>query len=172
MNIALIGMMGTFKTSAGKLLAQKLNYNFVDTDDMLTAKYTKKIFGLLPQRESDFRKCEHMVVIDAASLTKTIIACGGGVATVDSNVDRLKKTCTIVLLTADLQAILQRVQKSDDRPLLSGENKLEKITKLMEARQAKYLAAADIIVDNTYLTSQETAQEILQALSNYLVLKS
>ena len=78
-NIYLIGMMGTGKTTVGKLLAQYLGYSFLDIDEVIikiAGKSIKKIF--MEEGESTFRQLESKTLSEVCAYTNLTIATGGG----------------------------------------------------------------------------------------------
>lgn len=77
------------------------------------------------------------------------------------NVDEMRKSGTIVLLTASPETILERVQSSHDRPLLENNKTIEHITSLMQAREQAYQDAADIIVNTDGKSVFEICEEIV-----------
>ena len=100
-NIVLIGFMGTGKTSAGRLLAGRLNRPFIDVDKKIeqeTGLAISDIFQL--NGEDHFRHLEREVISRVARYTNAIIATGGGVVLKQENMVRLKNTGIIISLTA------------------------------------------------------------------------
>ena len=114
--------------------------------------------------EEYFRNLETQLLIDMQSKQNVIISCGGGVAMRERNVAEMKKNGKVVLLKADPQTILDRVKDSDERPLLNGHKNVEYIADLMEARRAKYEAAADIVVQTDGKSALEICEEMIHKL--------
>ncbi len=77
-NIVLIGMMGCGKSTIGKILSEKMNYNFVDCDDYLENKYNKKISDCFLVSESYFRDLETVCLEELSKSNKNILSTGGG----------------------------------------------------------------------------------------------
>ena len=82
----------------------------------------------------------------------------------EENVENLKKSSRIVLLTAEPETILERVKHSQERPLLNGHMNVEYIGELMEKRREKYEAAADLIVSTDKKTVNQVCEELIQRL--------
>ena len=82
----------------------------------------------------------------------------------EHNVAEMKKNGKVVLLKADPQTILDRVKDSDERPILNGHKNVEYIADLMEARRAKYEAAADIVVQTDGKSALEICEEMIHKL--------
>lgn len=83
----------------------------------------------------------------------------------DENVENLKKSSRIVLLTATPETTLERVKDSDERPILNGHMNVEYIAELMEKRREKYEAAADIVIATDKKTVIEICEELIQKLN-------
>ena len=152
--IYLIGYMGAGKTTAGKLLADKLGWHFVDLDNAFheihsysTADYIRQ-FGM-----EDFRHKEKYVVEDLAELPyeHVIYATGGGYPCWEDNMECLKELGTSIYLRWQPKHLAQRLMLTDlsKRPVLQGhteEELLAFITPHLEAREPYYLQA-DYVVD-------------------------
>lgn len=164
-NIALIGMMGTFKSSAGGILSQLLNMEFVDSDKMIEIETDKTIPQLFELGEEYFREQESRVIKKLCNKKNIIISCGGGAVLKKENVLNLKKSCIIVLLTALPEVIFNRISDPSGRPLLKENFSKEKIAEIMQSRAEAYLSAADFLVDNTIFTAEQTAQKIVNIIS-------
>jgi shikimate kinase len=164
MNIALIGMMGSGKSTIGKLLADKLNLNFIDTDEeiiKLSNCSINKIFET--QGEEAFRAIETIVLSKALKLDNQIIATGGGIIKKDQNRELLKAVTTIYL-TADKATIFERVKNDTSRPLLNTENLVDTIEKILSEREHLY-EQSKITVDTTNKTPKEVVNEIIEKIN-------
>ncbi|HWI59672.1 MAG TPA: shikimate kinase, partial [Bacillota bacterium] len=85
-NLALIGFMGTGKSSVGRLLAQQLHFTFLDTDHVIEERAGKSVSDIFQQDgEPVFREWERKIVAELAQRDKTIIATGGGLPTMGDN---------------------------------------------------------------------------------------
>jgi len=112
-NIALIGMPGCGKSTTGKILAEKMNRQFIDTDDQIVkaaGKSVKDIF--LEDTEDAFRKLESRVLAEETKKSGVVIAAGGGVVTRNENLDLLRQNSLVVYLKRDLSDLA-----IDGRPL-------------------------------------------------------
>ncbi len=163
MNIALIGMMGTMKTSVGKALAKKTGMRFFDTDAEFVRREGRSISDAFAEDgEEYFREKEREIVGYAATLDNTVVSCGGGAPLARENAETLKRSCTVVLLTATAEKILERTSGSS-RPLLQGGG-IERIRTLLRERRDKYEAAADFTVDTTDILPETAADIIIRIL--------
>ena len=162
-NVALIGFMGTGKTSTGQILAGKIGFSFVDADKSIENEYEMSISDMFITRgESWFRSVECQMLKRLTGRKNTVIATGGGAVENKESRDLLIDYCTIVCLTATPECILERTGRTDDRPLLaklSEEEKLEKIRELLKQRE-RYYAIADYTLDTTELSPLQAAEDI------------
>jgi len=156
-NIVLIGISGCGKTSVGEMLAKKLNFDFIDTDEVVES-YGMTIEELFESGEKSFRCIETMAVKQVASYSDTVISTGGGVVTVKENMDYLKENSFIVFVKRDIERIKKSLQKQKTvRPLLKDSNSLDK---LYAKRLELYKKYADAIVENNE-SVYKTCDEII-----------
>lgn len=158
--------MGVGKTIVGKILSEKTGLTYVDLDEEIVKRAGKSIPEIFAEEgEASFRALENQVTLDIAGSKGQIIACGGGTVLKPENRDSLQASSSMVLLTADPEIILQRVEaEGETRPLLMVDDKVGKICSLLSERNPKYVEAADLIVDTSDLTPMEVADEILKNL--------
>jgi shikimate kinase len=149
MRLYLIGMPGCGKSSLGKKLASKLNYDFIDMDEYIEQKacmFIDEIFEAYG--EAWFREFERNVLKEFNELDNVIIATGGGVIKNKKNKDLMNGKC--IYLMVDLETIKKRLESSGIvRPLL----KKKTVEQLFFERKELYEYFADIKVDNTDLDS-------------------
>ncbi|MFI3329775.1 MAG: type II 3-dehydroquinate dehydratase [bacterium] len=140
MNIYLIGMPGVGKTTLGKELANELNYNFIDTDELIKTKTNSSINDLF-QNEKDFRKIESEVINNIKGETNCVISLGGGAVLNKDNVNNLYGL--IIYLYTDLVTLKSRLDIST-RPLF----KKISLEKLYNDRIDLYENCSDYKIDN------------------------
>ncbi len=167
-SIALIGFMGTGKTAAGKLLAEKTGKKFIETDSIIGEKAGKSIPDIFREDgEIGFRQLEIEAVREIANESNAVIACGGGVVLNKINIDRLKERCIIVRLTASPQVIIERTSgDKDERPLLNVPDRLQQIKELMKFREPYYERSADITIDTSELNVDSVVEKILNEVKD------
>ena len=163
-NIFLCGFMATGKSSVGKCLASLMGMDYLDMDAVIEEEAGMSIPQIFSTRgEPAFRALESEMVERLTARNGYVIATGGGTIVNPKNLALLKKSGTVISLTADLETILARVGSGEDRPMLKGEDLEKRITVLMDKRAQAY-AQADIILDTSTLSIDEVAQHILISL--------
>jgi shikimate kinase len=164
-NIILTGFMATGKSVVGRRLAVLLGYDFLDLDTLIATEAGMPISQIFAtQGEPAFRALESRMVERAAGRRGCVVATGGGTIVDQRNLAVLKRSGVVITLTADPQTILDRIGSDDDRPMLWGGDKLERIQTLLEQRAPAY-GKADLTVD----TSSRTVDEVVDHLAGLLV---
>jgi shikimate kinase len=160
-NLALIGFMGTGKTSVGRFVAELLDFQYLDTDEMIqsdTGRIISDIFKT--DGEPAFRALEEKVVAELASRAKTVIATGGGLPTNPTNLTSLKSHALVVCLWASPEKIWERVKNQSHRPLLHDTDPQKKIRELLAAREPFY-KQADVLLNTELRSVREVTQQIV-----------
>jgi shikimate kinase/3-dehydroquinate synthase len=169
-NIILGGFMATGKSSVGRRLAIVLGYDFLDLDTLIAAETgmpISQIFAM--QGEDAFRALEARMVERVAGRTGCVVATGGGTIANPRNLEALKRSGVVVTLTADPDTILARIGPTEDRPMLWGGDKRERVRLLLEQRADAY-AKADLIVDASAHTIDHVVNHILDFLTLHHVI--
>ena len=163
MNIVLIGMRGSGKTTVGKILAARLGRKLVDMDDLIARKAGSSIPSLVQVYGWEkFRDIEEEVAAEVAAERGIINAAGGGVVTREGTVRALKKSGMLVWLEADAGTLLRRVGGDSNRPpLVAGRTRQEDMEITLEERGPLYRRAADIVVDTGGITPEAVAETVL-----------
>jgi len=160
-NIALIGFMGTGKTSVGRLAAEQLHYDYIDTDDVIQTNTGRSITDIFTKDgEPAFRALEEKVVAELTSRTRTVIATGGGLPVNPENLASLKTHALVVCLWSSPEKIWERVRHQGHRPLLHDENPQAKIRELLAAREPFY-KNADVLLNTELRSVREVAQQVV-----------
>ena len=160
-NIALIGFMGTGKTSVGRLVAEQLHFDYLDTDEVIQSRTGRTITEIFStDGEAAFRKMEQELVVELAARTKTVIATGGGLPMNPQNLVSLKTHALVVCLWASPEKIWERVKNQTHRPLLHDPDPQKKIRELLAAREPFY-RQADVLLNTDLRSVREVAQQVV-----------
>ncbi len=159
-NLALIGFMGTGKTSVGRLVADNLGFEFLDTDELIQARTGRSIADIFAKDgEPAFRALEKQLVGELATREKTVFATGGGLPTNEENLNALKSFALVICLWASPEKIWERVRHQSHRPLLHAADPQKKIRELLAAR-APFYKQADVLINTDLRSVREAAQQI------------
>ena len=159
MNIYLIGMMGSGKSTLGKTLSEKIQKPFVDLDSEIEktgGKSISEIFDI--DGEEQFRKMETKQL---KQYSESIVACGGGIVLNDTNRQFINENGIAILLLASMGELIQRLSASNNRPLLADDNMEEGLTKLWLERQVDYLDTANFTIETDGKNPAQLTEEIL-----------
>lgn len=160
-NIILTGFMATGKTTVGKLLADQLGYDFVDTDTLIAARNNQTIAEIFRQKgEAAFREMEAAVSRELGEKEGLVIATGGRLMLDAANAAALCKRGRVFCLVAAPEEILDRVSKDKHvkRPLLEAPNPMGRIVELMKQRKEDYGRFPQIV------TSEKSPDEVTRYL--------
>lgn len=167
-NIALVGMMGTGKSTVGVALASRLGWTFVDSDSEIERVEESKISEMFATSgEAYFREVESRVLNEILNGEKQIVATGGGAVLADANRKVMKENSLVIALTAPAEVIIDRVKQDRTRPLLQG-NLEERVHTIMEARKHAY-DFADVQFDTSQYTIDELVDVILQHAAGHVL---
>ncbi|MFI5338564.1 MAG: shikimate kinase [Candidatus Methylomirabilales bacterium] len=164
-NVVLTGFMATGKSSVGLRLAARLGYDFADLDTLIEAEEGMPVPQIFATRgESAFRELEARMVEQAADRTGCVVATGGGTIVNPRNLLALKRSGVVIALTAEPEVILSRIGGGEDRPMLRGGEKRERVRLLMEERAPAY-ARADLTVDTSDRTVDQVVDHLVELLA-------
>ena len=162
MNIYLIGMMGSGKSTVGKILAKKLDLPFMDLDHYIEVKSNKSISEIFKNDgEPHFRELESDALFHIEK-SKVLVACGGGIVLNKTNRDKLRSTGKVVLLKASIPEIANRLKDAIDRPLLQENERIQKLTKIWSDRKDYYKETAHIILNTDGQSPNDISEDILK----------
>ena len=163
MNFVLCGMMGSGKTRLGRELAFLTERAWLDTDIEIEKRYGKISEIFKRHGEEYFRGLESALVEELSKKDGCVISTGGGLVLREQNVTALKTNGKILFLRATKQTLLARLKRDKNRPLLQGEEDLEKrIESLLKERTPVYERAADFILDVDGYSVEENAKRALK----------
>ena len=155
-NLFLIGFSGSGKSSAGKLLAKKLKFNFLDTDKKIEANLNMKISEIITGKgEKYFRKIETQCLSEIDYDSKMVISTGGGIPTIKENIKIMNHFGIMIWLNSAIKTIIKRLENSKEiRPLLGEKINKNELSSLYEQRKKYYqLAKFSIKTDNKSLNT-------------------
>ncbi len=156
LNVFLVGMMGSGKTTVGNILAQKLNYRFFDTDVLIERVMGQSVSEIFATSgEDSFRDMETQVLGNLSAYTKSIIATGGGIVIKPANWSYLHHG-VVIWLDAPVEVILARLADDNTRPLLQETDPEQKLNELLEKRTPLY-SLADLQI---HITADQTPETI------------
>jgi shikimate kinase len=165
-NLTLTGMMGVGKSTVGKNLAKKLNYDFIDIDKLIEIKEGTSINLIFKNKsENYFRKLECEVTLQVLKKNNTVISLGGGAFLNKSIRENVKKKSISFWLDVNADELIERLKKSKKRPLLYKKNLNETIKKLYFERKKIY-NEADYRVKCSSLKSHEIIDKLLKLYDN------
>jgi shikimate kinase len=159
-NLALVGFMGTGKSTIGRIVAEHIQFGFVDTDELIQERLGRSVSDIFAREgEAAFRQYEKQALQALARQRNLVIAAGGGLGADPANMESLKAHALVFWLVAAPETIWERVQPQTHRPLLRGPDPLGKIRQLLAAREPVY-RQADIFIHSGLRAPREVAQQI------------
>jgi len=166
-NIVLIGMRGSGKTTVGRILATKMGRELVEMDELIVQREGLSIPGIVDRYGWErFRETEAKIAGELAVLENSVIASGGGVVTREKNIQELKRNGILVWLKASPDYLLQRIGQDSNRPpLVSGRTQREDMEMTLVEREPLYQKAAEFAVHTENKTPEEVAAIIINLLA-------
>ncbi|MEY2409275.1 MAG: shikimate kinase [Verrucomicrobiota bacterium] len=160
-NLALIGFMGTGKSSVGRLAAAGLHFELADTDHLIEQRAGKSIPEIFAEQgEAAFRAMERQLVAEMIDWRRKVISTGGGLAANAANLASLKQHALVVCLWASADGLWQRLRHQSHRPLLQGPDPLATIRDLL-AERSPFYKQADVLVNTESRNLREVAEHVL-----------
>ncbi|MDH4224592.1 MAG: shikimate kinase [Deltaproteobacteria bacterium] len=167
MNIVLVGFMASGKTSLGRKVAHRLGYRFLDTDHFIEKETGLEISRIFAQQgEAAFRGLETALARNLKGLNNHVISTGGGILTTPGNLEHLQQAGLVLFLNTDPEEIIARLEKDTRRPLAQGGDLRQKVTDMLAARMAQYMAA-DVVIDTRGKSGQQVAGEVIRVAAKY-----
>lgn len=164
-NIYLVGMMGSGKSTAGRILAARLKRLFVDLDSEIEKREKLSIAGIFEKKgEPYFRNLEALMLREAAAKSNLVVATGGGIILRAPNIVLMRKTGSVVHLKTSLAILGRRLKGVKDRPLLLTSDRLTRLRALDRERRSLYRKAAHIMVRTDGRRAATLAREIEKGL--------
>src|SRR6185437_8526162 len=166
--IALVGLMGAGKSSIGRRLAQALGLPFVDADSEIESAAGSSIEEIFARDgEAVFRNGERRVIARLLDSPAQVLATGGGAFMDPETRGLIRERAVSIWLRADLDTLLVRVARRNNRPLLKAGDPRAVLSRLIDERYPVY-AEADITVDTVDGPPEATLAKVIAALDHFL----
>jgi shikimate kinase len=166
--LVLVGLMGAGKTNIGRRLATRLQLDFVDADAEIEAAAGESIEEIFRRHgEAFFREGERRVIARLLDGPVHVLATGGGAFMDPQTRAIIRQRGISIWLRAELELLLARVARRDNRPLLKAGDPREVMARLMAERHPVY-AEADIIVDSIDGPPELTLGRVIAELKRYV----
>jgi shikimate kinase len=157
-------MMGVGKSTIGLLLARKLKYSFIDTDNHIIENSSfdsiNEIFE--KKNESYFRDIESETLKKISLGSNCVIATGGGIILKSENVSVMKKTGKVIYLKSSVENLVKNLYNTECRPLLKNKNLTNELELLLKRREGLYIDASNKIID----VSNKSKNDIVDLIIN------
>jgi shikimate kinase len=163
-HLVLVGMTGAGKSSVGRQVADRLNCEWVDTDQLIEKSAGRTVRDIFAEDgEASFRALETQALRAALEATEpSVISTGGGIVLIEANRQLLSAPQhRVVWLMADPSILLERLQHGMHRPLLD-EDPEGTLKKMWQQREALYREVADVIVSVDGRSIVDVAEAILR----------
>ena len=165
MKIFLIGPMGSGKSTIGKVLSEKLEYDFYDTDKLVEKVVGKKIKEIFDQNgEQYFRLKESEELDKTRKLKNAVIATGGGIIENEKNRLFLKEEKKVIFLDSSIERQYDRTKESQKRPLLNNGDSMKILKNLYQKRLSFYQEVSKLKISMDNLTEGKIIEKILDFL--------
>ena len=164
-NIYLIGLMGSGKTTLGKILSKKLDKHFYDSDQVIEEKLGVNVPMIFEyEGEVGFREREKDILKELVSKQNIVLATGGGIILSESNRDLLAKNGIVIYLESHQKDLILRMKNDKTRPLLKNGNVELIIKKLCQEREPLYEEIADFQIATKNKRIHEVVNEIIRVI--------
>ena len=164
MKIFLVGFMGSGKTVIGRRLAERIGFNFVDTDRFIEMQQGMTVSELFAQHgEAAFRKMEHDILLEIQKFDFAVISTGGGMPCYGDNMDIMRSGGKVVYLKTSPQSLACRLQYShNERPLIKGKTEAELEQYVVEKLNERepFYSRAHIVVETDHFSMEELLQSL------------
>jgi len=167
-NLILVGMMGSGKTTMGRVLAKHLGKDFVDSDEEIqfrTGVTIPHIFDV--EGEAGFRQREIAALEGLVQRNGLVMATGGGAVILKENRAMLRHNGIVIYLRASVHDLWLRTRNDRNRPLLQSGNAYEKLSGLLHQREAYYQQVADIVMPTGRQNVHALMLKLVAAIETY-----
>ncbi|MCX6112442.1 MAG: shikimate kinase [Proteobacteria bacterium] len=172
-NIVLTGFMGVGKDTVGKIVAQRIGYRFISTDELIEKKSGMPLSKIISEKGEDYLHEIESKVLEGLIHDKKgrmVISTGGEIVACKENCELLKKTGVIIYIYTKPRDILDRMIKTPNkRPQfkdLKDDDLKSEVNSLMKSREKMYESIKDISIDAFEKSPLQTAEEVIEAWSS------
>ena len=156
-NLYLVGFMGTGKTTIGRMVAQRIGFALIDSDQEIEKQQGRTIADIFAKDgEPAFRAMERAFIDEGHAATRAVVSCGGGLVVQPGMLAALQARGVVICLHASIETILARTARHRHRPLLNVEDPDVRVRTLYAAREPVYKRAGTVI-----LTDSRPLQDIV-----------
>jgi|TARA_B110000444_G_scaffold257725_1_gene296834 shikimate kinase len=165
MRLLIIGPMASGKSTIGLKLANRLNLDFVDTDQQVEDRAGAEISWIFDiEGESGFRIREEEVLKEVCLNDEIVISTGGGIIIEKNNRKLISESGVVIYLEVSIQTQLERTLMDKSRPLLDGKDKEQTLKNLKKQRTPLYEEIANITIEAGDRSNNQVVEEILKLL--------
>ena len=169
-HVALVGHMGSGKSTIGSLLGNLMNYDHIDLDVVIANQTGRSIGVIFAEKGEKFFRDLESQSLESKLLTQEplVISTGGGIVERSSNRILLKEKSFVVWLRTDINILVKRVNRRTSRPLLKEKDPLEVLTKLDRERGNLYEEIADLTIDTNNMKATNVSEVLFDSLKSRL----
>ena len=165
-HVVIIGFMGSGKTRVGKQLSKDLGLSFVDLERLITRKMNMSAREIFQRFGEPYYRALETVALKQfiQDSERRVISLGAGLPLQEQNEKYIKQLGTVVYLKGSYETLKERLENSKSNPLIDGDNKADKIKKLLKQRDPVYAKFADIEM----ITGDKPFEELISQLEEKL----
>ncbi|MFT3779536.1 MAG: shikimate kinase [Ottowia sp.] len=165
MNIILVGMPGSGKSTVGRSLARRLQMDLADSDQVIEQRLGCTIRSYFDQHgEAAFRDVEASVIDELTRGAPIVLATGGGAVLRPASRQRLRERGTVIYLRSSPEHLIRRLRHDTKRPLLQVADPLGRLRELYNARDPLYRECAHFVIDTHGTTLSALVNRVLMQL--------
>jgi len=157
--------MGAGKSTVGRFLAERLGYEFVDSDHEIEARTgvtIPMIFDI--EGEEGFRQREEVAIDDLTQRQNIVLATGGGAVLREPNRRNLRTRGFVIYLRSSVESLVQRTKNDRNRPLLQTDDPEKVLRELLEKRDPLYMEVADLVIETQQVSIFRVVKQIQDEL--------
>ena len=170
-SLFLVGPMGAGKSTGGRLLAERLGFEFYDADHEIEARTGATIPMIFDiEGEQGFRRREAQIIDELTQLPRIVLATGGGAVLKPENRKHLRSRGFVIYLQSDVDNLFNRVRHDTRRPLLQNEDPKGTLAAILKEREPLYLDVADVVVRTEDVPVGQVVRKIVNQLKEQNIL--